>query len=106
MPRKGKKGTPPGLDHLFRREIIAREEYGDFWSRYWKAETKTEQKKVVAEFAGFAVATKSRKEAEADAKRLTEEVGSKYIVKRRDSHGRFSKRGRTFQAIRVTSRKE
>lgn len=98
----GKHRTPKHIDHLFQREVIPEAEYKEFWPRFWKADNAREQKRVVADFSGASVVTKNKAEAEADAKRLSDELGERFTVRRRDKRGRFSKRGKHFQAIRST----
>lgn len=103
--KKGGKTTPPKLDHLFQRHVIEESDYRKFWPRYWKAADAIERAKVVAEYTGAALPTKSKTQAIEDAARLAENVGTKYTVRRRNKRGQFSKRGRIFQAVRSSRRK-
>lgn len=103
---RGRHRTPKKLDNLFAREVIPESEYKDFWPRYWRAENEREQKRVIADYTGSALVTRTREEAENDTKRLSAEVEIKYVVRRRNKKGQFSKRGRFFQAIRTTKMEE
>ena len=105
MAKKGKKSTPPGLDHLFKRHIINEAEYRSFWPAWWEATTDDERQELIEFYSGdeeeeeekpkkHYAPTKVRKTAEKQAR----EIGG-YVV-RRNSKGQFSKRGKIFQAIR------
>lgn len=112
MPKKKHK-TPAKLDHLFERDVIDEDDYRDFWDGYWKSRNRDryvdewigeeeEEETVVVTVVPRAEAppqrsgkpTKSLRKAKQDAKRI-----GGYIV-RRNKNGRFSKRGKTYQAIR------
>lgn len=45
-----KHETPSDLDALFDRELISREEYGEFWGLYWKEHLTPDQQATLDEF--------------------------------------------------------
>lgn len=97
MARKRHK-TPKRLDKFFQRAVVDREDYQDFWSRWWSA-NESERKEIIEEL------TEEKTEQELheptrdyeEAKRRAKELGG-WIV-RRGADGRFNKRGRTYQAV-------
>lgn len=109
--KKGGHSTPPDLDYLFRREIIDEEDYTEFWEGYWDETRSRDKERYVDEFISSlqmelpikerpsGTVTKSIKRAREQAK----EIGG--IVIRRTKDGRFSKRGRYYQAIARRKRK-
>lgn len=112
MPRKkGKHSTPAELDFLFDRDIISEDDYGDFWKKWWRSSKKErediansyiiQESKDEPQLPLKGVITKRR----VDAESLAKTIGG-YVV-RRDSKGRFSSRGRHYQAIkRGTTKKQ
>lgn len=105
MPKK-KHDTPEHLDHLFERDIITEDMYRDFWVEWWQSSS-SEQNEMIQFYTGeeenepqfvggleHPLPTISRAEAERQAK-----VIGGYVA-RRNSRGRFSKRGKIYQAIR------
>jgi hypothetical protein len=99
---KKKHKTPAHLDHLFSRHLIGEDEYREFWSKYWPGSNE-ERKKWIDFYTKEDVEieepvsrkpTHDRKEAERQAKA----IGG--YVARRNKNGRFSKRGKIYQAIR------
>lgn len=102
---KKKHKTPPDLDHLFSRHVITEDMYSDFWSEWWKTKPSGRQAllnfymeegepEYIADTLKHPEPTQFREEAERQAKA----IGG--YVARRNSRGRFSKTGRTYQAIR------
>jgi hypothetical protein len=104
---KKRKQTPARLDHLFSRHVIEESEYRSFWPQWWAAESEDERQELIDFYSGdehgeeeeeeepehFAP-TKIRKTAEQQAKK----IGG--YVARRTASGKFSKRGKLYQAIR------
>lgn len=119
---KGKHKTPTELDPLFQRATITEDMYQDFWSSWWKAKSQQEKDDIVRFYMeesieervaeaieeGEAVETlplqgtltRNRKEAEKQAK-----IIGGYVARRTKS-GRFSKRGRIYQAIKKVRRRK
>jgi hypothetical protein len=102
-----RKGTPDDIDYLFERDIIDEEDYVDFWTSYWAQSTKKGRLEVVEDFLEIAaqdetktdktlagVVTKTR----SVATRQSKLIGGKVV--RRNARGRFSKRGKFYQAVR------
>lgn len=108
MPKKSKKATPPELDFIFQRELLAEKDYGEFWGRWGKA-NKREKERIVNEYLGeeaeetddtiSAPVTRNKKTAKFQA----EVIGGR--VARRNKRGQFSKRGTFYQAIRYRRKK-
>jgi hypothetical protein len=106
MPRK-KHSTPEHFDYLFDRDIITEDMYRDFWSEWWQS-SPSEQNEMIQFYTGeeeeepefisenlkHPKMTISKPEAERQAK-----IIGGYVA-RRNSRGRFSKRGKFYQAIR------
>jgi len=110
MGKKG--GTPPELDYLFERDIIDEEDYGSFWQEYKQAKSKQGRQNVINSYLELAseneekntkqiagVVTRNRKDAERQALSISGRVV------RRNAAGRFSRTGRSYQAIRQPKRK-
>jgi hypothetical protein len=106
--RKGKKSTPPGLDALFKRGIIPERDYVEFWENYWRR-SKKEREELIEEFLEDYIEEESQEDSKkpihgsitkirATAEKQAEIMGG--YVARRNRHGRFSKRGNFYQAIR------
>lgn len=113
MARRKKKGTPAWVDKLLNfREPIGEEEYTRLWRRInrasrngkdeeaWNAEgqriireLETAQQPAIFHSRNYANVTEAQRAAQVYAA----DNGGRII--RRDSRGRFSKRGRTFQVI-------
>lgn len=121
MSKSGGKTTPDELDYLFERDVIDEEDYAEFWVGYWKAESSPnlqDKDEYINEWlevarlrdggelggigqgelplAGVVTQFKDTAERQAVA------IGG-YVV-RRDKRGRFSKRGRKYQAIKRRSK--
>lgn len=101
---KKKHETPPELDGIFKRGIITEDMYREFWPDWWKRNAKER-----ADLIEFYVGESHDNEPElplvgsltkdlGEAKRQAKAIGG-YVIRRTKS-GRFSKRGKTFQAIR------
>jgi hypothetical protein len=109
----GKKHeTPPELDYLFERDIVDEEDYGSFWEDWYGAKNKSEKQNVINDWLELAakdeekntkeiagVVTRNRKDAERQAKSINGRIV------RRNAKGRFSRTGKSFQAIRKAKRK-
>lgn len=104
MPKKGKKTTPPELDFLFERRLIPEDQYKDFWPRWWNS-NKKEKEEIIKEYLIEesiehpelplkGILTKNKKLAEEQA------VAINGKVVRKTKQGRFSKRGKFYQAVR------
>lgn len=104
-----KHTTPKELDFIFDRHIIEEEAYASFWQRWWRADDR-QKENIVNEYLITEAdespflplrgsVTKSRESAEATATAI-----GGYVV-RRDRNGRFSKRGKFYQAIKRGTRK-
>lgn len=105
MAKKGKKGTPPDLDHLFHRHLISRKQYAEFWEGYWDNKSKRDKSRYVDRYISdlqlelpmrkrsSGAVTISIRAAEEQAK----QIGG-YVV-RRNKQGRFSRTGEQFQAV-------
>jgi hypothetical protein len=110
---KGKgKGTPDDLDHLFERNVIDEEDYAYFWSEYWRRDD-IGRERLINEFmeiasdneelTGQALAGTVTK-IKATAVEQARIIGGKVV--RRDKRGRFSKRGRSWQAVNKGNKKK
>jgi hypothetical protein len=107
--KKGKKSTPEGLDFLFRRKLISEDQYGEFWKEWWDS-NKREQQTIINRYieeegekpkeTGIGQLTSDKKLAEFQARLL-----GGYVI-RRDRTGKFSKRGKIFQAIKQKRKKK
>ena len=106
---KKRKGTPPELDHLFKRDIIQEDDYKTFWPEYWKASTKKKRDAVIREWTEIAaetgqpvvgVVSRNRLDAQRQAQSLNDLGDTTYKVVRRNARGQFSKRGTYWQAVR------
>jgi hypothetical protein len=109
MPKKGKHDTPEELDYLFDRDIISEDMYRDFWNSWWRS-SPSEREEMIQFYSGeeedeeeqsgggtklkVGIPTKFKSEAERQAKKM-----GGYVV-RRNAKGQFSKRGKTYQAIK------
>lgn len=112
MPRKkGKHQTPEHLDYLFDRDIISEDMYRDFWNEWWKS-SPSERNEMIQFYTGEEeeepefIETQKEKMmptiSRAEAERQAKAIGG--YVARRNSRGRFSKRGKFYQAIRRKKR--
>jgi hypothetical protein len=111
LARKG--GTPDDIDYLFERDIIDEEDYAEFWSEYWRLD-KVGRDLLVSEFIERAgeerdeedeapisgTVVNSKLAAARQINAFSKLTHQKYVIVRRDKRGRFSKRGRRFQAVR------
>lgn len=110
-----RKGTPGDLDYLFERNIIDEEDYADFWEQYWSKKSEDGRQQVINDFLEMAdegtlgfgtqekiagVVTKNKM----DAKRQAATIGGRVV--RRNKLGRFSKRGRFYQAVKKGTKKK
>jgi hypothetical protein len=124
MSKKGGRGTPDELDYLFERDIIDEEDYVSFWRDYWRLDKegdKEGQQSLVNDYISIAqmsfdgleddededtrpriagVVTKNKSDAQEQARI----IGGKVV--RRDRKGRFSKRGRRYQAVAKGGRRD
>ena len=124
MARGGKKrhSTPPELDDYFKRGTISEDLYQDFWSEWWETRSESEHQEIIRRYAEESIEervaeafeegegveelplrgsiTRSRQDAEKQAR-----IIGGYVA-RRAANGRFSKRGRFFQAIRKSKRRK
>jgi hypothetical protein len=104
-----KKSTPAELDYLFERDIIDEEDYIDFWRQYWRRGDKGREK-LISEFINVALETEPPEtlagvltKNKASAIKQAKMIDGKVV--RRNKNGRFSSRGRTFQAVKKGKRK-
>lgn len=103
MSKKGGKKTPKELDYIFERHLVKESDYAEFWRRWWEdeeiAEEYLDETGKEVEFvdrepiSSYAV-TRVKKTAEWQAKLL-----GGYVI-RRNKQGKFSKRGKFYQAVR------
>jgi hypothetical protein len=114
MGKEKGKGTPDELDYLFERDIIDEEDYVYFWRNYWRRGESGRQS-LINEFLERANELDSEEQGElslagvvtknkADAIRQAKSIGGRVV--RRNKRGQFSKRGRSYQAIRHGKKKK
>jgi hypothetical protein len=123
MSKKGGKGTPDELDYLFERDIIDEEDYVSFWKSYWKLDMEGNKQgqlelindyTEIAELARQDMTPEEQEELPRIAGVVTTNISDAReqariisgIVVRRDKRGRFSKRGRRYQAVKKGGRKK
>lgn len=93
-----KHSTPEWLDKDWKRRPVDRDEYENFWPELWQAKklgkSITDQRAIYESYFEIGLVRYVKSKAEEDLHLL----GLTRIV-RRDRFGRFSKRGRRWQAI-------
>ena len=110
--RRKKHNTPKHLDALFERQVIPKSYYREFWNGYWgESGTRARDRykddfvsKLQLELPNIRQKSGGITFSINAAREQAKEIGG-YVV-RRNKKGRFSKHGRTFQAIRPKGKKK
>ena len=93
-----KHSTPEWLDEDWERRPVDRDEYENFWQELWQAKklgkSRADQRAIYESYFEVGLVRYVKSKAEEDFRSL----GLTRVV-RRDRFGRFSKRGRRWQAI-------